>query len=97
MGKLADILRNGDGEDIRRQWDTTDAAEEFAPLPPGEYVARIIKGELTTSKTKGTPGYKLSFKVLEGDFVDRQFWHDIWLTPLALLIITNPNSSFISG
>ena len=52
--------------------------------PAGEYVARIIGGELVTSRSKGTPGYKLTFTVLDGDHVDRQFWHDIWLTPAAL-------------
>lgn len=37
-----------------------------------------------TGRTNGTPGYKLTFKVLEGDHAGRQFWHDIWLTPAAL-------------
>jgi hypothetical protein len=39
---------------------------------------------LFTSKTKGTAGYKLAFRVLEGDHQGRQFWHDVWLTPAAL-------------
>jgi hypothetical protein len=39
---------------------------------------------LFTSKTKGTAGYKLSFRVLEGEHQGRQFWHDTWLTPAAL-------------
>jgi hypothetical protein len=62
----------------------TKAAENFAPLPSGEYVARIVGGELFTSKSKGTAGYKLAFRVLEGDYQGRQFWHDGWLTPAAL-------------
>ena len=84
MGKLSDILNNGDGEQLRQAWNSTEAAEEFAPLPSGEYVARIIAGELITSRTNATPGYKLTFKVLEGEHAGRQFWHDIWLTPAAL-------------
>lgn len=81
---LSDILREGDRQNLSRAWGETQAAEDFAPLPPGEYVARIIGGELFTSKTKGTAGYKLCFRVLEGDHQGRQFWHDVWLTPAAL-------------
>lgn len=84
MGKLSDILANGSGDELRRKWNDTEAAEDFAPLPNGEYVARIIAAELFTGRTNGTPGYKLTFKVLEGDHAGRQFWHDIWLTPAAL-------------
>jgi hypothetical protein len=81
---LSDILHNGDQEALSRAWGETKAAEDFAPLPSGEYVARIVGGELFTSKTKGTAGYKLAFRVLEGDHQGRQFWHDVWLTPAAL-------------
>jgi len=84
MGKLSDILADGRGDELRRKWNDTEAAEDYAPLPNGEYVARIIAGELFIGKTNGTPGYKLAFKVLEGDHASRQFWHDIWLTPAAL-------------
>ena len=84
MQKLSDILANGSADSLRKQWGETEAAGEFDPLPAGEYVARIIGGELTTAKTKGTPGYKLTFRVLEGEHEGRQFWDDIWLTPAAL-------------
>lgn len=81
---LSDILRDGDRQSLSRAWGETQAAEDFAPLPTGEYVARIVGGELFTSKAKGTAGYKLAFRVLEGDHQGRQFWHDVWLTPAAL-------------
>jgi hypothetical protein len=81
---LSDILHGSDREKIAQAWGETKAAEDFAPLPRGEYVARIIGGELSTSKTKGTPSYKLTFRVLEGDFAGRRFWYDIFLTPAAL-------------
>jgi hypothetical protein len=81
---LSDILRNGERESLSRAWGETQAAEDFTPLPSGEYIARIVGGELFTSKTKGTAGYKLAFRVLEGDHQGRQFWHDVWLTPAAL-------------
>lgn len=81
---LSDILAAGDQGRLQDAWGHTEAAEDFAPLPAGEYIARIIAAELFTSKTKGTAGYKLSFRVLEGDYEGRQFWHDVWLTPAAL-------------
>lgn len=81
---LSDILAAGDQGRLREAWTHTKAAEDFAPLPAGEYVARITAGECFNAKTNGTPGYKLSFRVLEGDYEGRQFWHDVWLTPAAL-------------
>jgi hypothetical protein len=83
--RLTDILHNGDGGSIRDLWNTTEAAGEMGPLPPGEYTAHIVGGELETSRTNSTPGYKLTFRVIEPvEFEGRQFWHDCWLTPAAL-------------
>ncbi|MCH8829677.1 MAG: hypothetical protein IID45_08885 [Planctomycetes bacterium] len=84
MGKLSDILHDSGSDDFRDQWENTAAAGEFGPLPAGEYVARIVSGELFNAEKKDTPGYKLKFSVLEGEYVDRLFWHDLWLTPAAL-------------
>jgi hypothetical protein len=80
--KLSDILNAGD-DTLRDAWQRTEAATDFAPLPAGTYTARIIGGELSAAKT-GTPGYKLTFKVLEGEHTGRQFWSDVWLTAAAL-------------
>jgi hypothetical protein len=83
--KLSDILQqNGDRERLTGLWKTTDAAAEFAPLPKGEYVFRIVSGELFTSKSRGTPGYKLTLEVTEGEYEGRRAWCDFWLTPAAL-------------
>src|SRR5262249_25744301 len=82
--KLSDILRNGDRSTLQQAWAATEAADEFAPLPAGEYSARIVAGEVFTSKTKGTLGYKLTFEIAEGDYQGRRCWHDLWLTPAAL-------------
>jgi len=83
MGKLSDIL-GARSRDIQDAWDATAEAEDFAPLPPGEYACRIVAGELETSRSNNTPGYKLTFRVLEGDHANRLIWHDVWLTPAAL-------------
>ena len=81
---LTDILRGNDRESLTKAWNSTAAAGEMGPLPAGEYIAKIIAGELMTSKRNETPSYHLAFKVVEGDFVGRRFWHDLWLTPAAL-------------
>ena len=90
MGKLQDILSAGGyGGDLADQWNNTTAAGDFAPLPAGEYVARLDRGELTTVGSKATPSYKLTFNVITGpgestDNAGRLFWSDIWLTPAAI-------------
>jgi len=82
---LSDILAAGGGDNIRDLWDSTDAAGELGPLPAAEYVADIIGGELETSRTKSTPGYRLTFAVVEPvELAGRRFWHDCWLTAAAL-------------
>ena len=80
--RLSDIL-NGGADSLRSAWADTKPAEEFKPLPKGTYTARVVTGELFTAKS-GTAGYKLTFRVLDGDHVGRHFWHDLWLTPAAL-------------
>ncbi len=96
---LSDILSGGSSDDISKLWDSTEAAGEFRPLPPGKYICHLVEGELETSSRKSTPGYKLTFKIIEGEYSGRKLWHDIWLTPaamsmakrdLARLGITNP-------
>lgn len=82
--RLSDILANGNRAALSAAWASTEAADDFAPLPAGEYVAHVIAGELFTSRQNTTPGYKLAFKVSEGEHAGRQFWHDVWLTPAAL-------------
>jgi hypothetical protein len=85
--KLSDILRESDRDAsvLVRQWKNTKAAEDLAPLPPGEYLFRILSGELFASKSK-TPGYKLTLEVAEGEHAGRRCWNDIWLTAAALPI-----------
>ena len=80
--KLSDILSGG-ADSLRDQWATTEAATDFAPMPAGTYTARVIAGELTNARS-GTPGYKLTFRVIDGEHAGRQFWHDVWLTQAAL-------------
>lgn len=98
--KLTDILAAAGGNgNFRDRWANTTAAADFTPLPPGDYICHAITGELFTARTNHTPGYKVTFKVIEGEYAGRLFWHDLWLTApalpmskrdLALLGITEP-------
>src|SRR5262245_54654273 len=81
--KLSDILLNSEREHLNKAWQETQAAAEFAPLPKGEYTFRVLSGELFTSK-RGTPGFKLTLEVTEGEFEGRRVWCDYWLTAAAL-------------
>lgn len=83
MGKLTDIMNGGAGN-FNNLWNSTPAAAEIGPLPRGSYVCHATKGELEQSRTKGTPGFKLEFTVIEGEFTGRKLWLDLWLTPAAL-------------
>ncbi|MDB5294891.1 MAG: hypothetical protein JWO31_874, partial [Phycisphaerales bacterium] len=80
--RLSDVL-NGAADTLRTAWDGTAAAADLAALPAGTYVARVVGGELSAARS-GTPGYKLTFRVLDGPHAGRRFWHDVWLTPAAL-------------
>ena len=82
--RLSDILANGNGGGIDDLWDSTTAADDFGPLPAGEYIAHLTAGELIQSRTNQTPGYRMTFTVIEGDFANRRFWNECWLTPAAL-------------
>lgn len=82
--KLSDILHGTSREDLAKQWRETEAAKDLVPLPPGEYVFRILSGEAIESKEKKTPGYKLTLQVSEGEYDGRRCWHDVWLSKDAL-------------
>jgi len=85
MTSLSDILAAGGGDNIRDLWDSTAAAGEMGPLPAGEYLADLTDGKLEASKTNQTPGFAMTFSVVEPvEFTGRKFWHTAWLTPAAL-------------
>ena len=83
MGKLSDIL-NGSSGGFNDTWNSTQAAGDFGPVPRGEYECHVTKGELETSRLNRTPGYKVEFTILDGEFRGRKLWLDCWLTPAAL-------------
>lgn len=83
--RLTDIINGTGGGTIHDAWESTTAAGDFDPLPPGDYVARITDGQLKQSKTNATPGYSLTFEIIEPpEHKGRKFWLDCWLTPAAM-------------
>jgi hypothetical protein len=81
--KLSDILLNSERERIAEIWADTKPADDLKPIPPGKYSCRIVDGALF-SATSGTPGYKLTLEVTEGEHVGRRLWWDCWLSAAAI-------------
>lgn len=77
-GKLVKSLSEG-----LAAFDRTEAAPEFAPLPPGIYIARVVRGEFTTTKS-GADAYRMAFEIVEGDHVGRTVFRTWTFTPKAL-------------
>lgn len=81
--RLSDILINSEKDRLERSWSVVKAADDLKPIPSGEYRCRLANGELFTAKS-GTPGFKLTLEVLDGDHAGRRVWHDVWLSEAAL-------------
>jgi hypothetical protein len=86
MGKnrLNDILGGDDHDRLRDAWNSTQAASDFDPVPPGTYKLRLLKLEPFTSRQKGTPGVRWHLEVTGGQFAGRRVFHEPWLTAAAL-------------
>ncbi len=81
--RLRDIVR-GNAADFNRTWNETEASSGFDPLPPGTYRCLVSDGCLFTSKTNATPGFKITFQVIDPPHAGRKVWHDVWLSSKAL-------------
>ncbi len=81
--KLSDILPQADRDNLARLWAISKPADDLGPLPAGEYHCRILDGSAFSAKS-GTPGYKITFEIADGDHAGRRTWHDVWLTPAAM-------------
>jgi hypothetical protein len=81
--RLSDILTNSEREQLERTWRTTKAAHDLKPIPSGEYRCVVVNGELFNSKS-GTPGFKITLEVLDGEYADRRLFLDVWLSEAAM-------------
>jgi len=79
-----DILGDDDRDRLRRAWESTKAADDFDPVPPGTYTLRLCKLEPFTSRQKGTPGLRWHLEVTEGTYAGRRVYHECWMTQAAL-------------
>jgi len=59
-----------------------EAANDYDVIPAGEYTANTLKVERFKSKNN-TAGYKITYKIVEGEHKDRRLWSDHWRTPTA--------------
>lgn len=60
-------------------WDEVEAAPSYRELVAGEYVCRFehAKSRLWIAETKQI-GFKVCFTVVEGEFIDRRLYLDLW-------------------
>jgi len=79
---LRDILR-GNLDAVAKAFENAEAAPDLKPIPGGTYVAEIYSGVPFQAGT-GSPGYKITFRILEGDYQNRHVWLDLWFTDKAL-------------
>jgi hypothetical protein len=64
-------------------FDSTEAAPEFVPLPPGIYFARVLRGEYCSTKA-GADAYRLRFEVTEGEHAGKTIIRTWTFGPKAL-------------
>jgi hypothetical protein len=86
MGKYEDSISDrppAENFNLDELWQSTEAAAELKPLPPGTYDCRPDRGERFRSRS-GTDGYKLTLRVHSGEHAGRLLWADYWLTAAAL-------------
>lgn len=78
-------LSDGFSGDFGNLWDSTEAAGDLpsGPIPAGAYECRVLSGE-TFEARSGTPGYKITFEVCDGEHAGRRLWLDLWLSRNAL-------------
>ncbi len=70
-------------DEVRKLWDETEAAPDYAPVPAGNYDVRLVKMHSGVSG-HGTPCVNMEFRILEGDYAGRSLRHTIYLSPKAL-------------
>src|SRR5947208_2036222 len=81
--RLTDILGGDKASSLQKAWAEAETAADLQPLPPGEYTAVVLSGELFNARS-GTLGYKLVLEVVEGEHAGRKLWDDLWLTAAAM-------------
>lgn len=81
--RLAAMYGGDELADLAKQFNDAEIASDSAAIPPGRYRCLAVSGELTKSRS-GTPGYRVTFVVEEGEHRGVRLRLDCWLTPAAL-------------
>lgn len=58
--------------------------KDLEPIPQGSYLAEIVHAAEGLSKSSGEPKIDLRWKILEGDYADRQVFDTLAFHPKAL-------------
>jgi hypothetical protein len=58
-------------------YNPDDTGGDFETLPPGEYVAQAVEGRIAPPKTGNGYALTLVWKILEGEYENRQIWQNI--------------------
>jgi hypothetical protein len=80
-GTLSGVVAPSGG--LHQAWAAAPVAGDFQPLPAGTYICRAESGERFCAKS-GTPGYKITFSISDGEHAGRRVWLDSWLSTAAL-------------
>jgi hypothetical protein len=64
-------------------FDGAEPAPEFAPLPPGVYTARVLRGEFCSTKA-GADAYRLRFEITAGEHAGKTVIRTWTFGPKAL-------------
>lgn len=55
----------------------TVEADEFSPLPAGEYFAQIVESEMKPTKSGSGEMLKLTWQIIDGPHENRKFWEQL--------------------
>jgi hypothetical protein len=83
LDRLAAMYGGDELADLTKQFNEATVASDAAAIPPGRYHCRAVSGELHKSRS-GTPGYRVTFVVDDGEHRGVRLRLDCWLTPAAL-------------
>lgn len=83
LDRLAAMYGGDEITDLAQQFDAAEAASDSAAIPAGKYRCLAVSGELHKSRG-GTPGYRVTFCIDEGEHRGVRLRLDCWLTPAAM-------------
>ena len=64
---------------INLDFNLEDVKNSFEPLPTDKYICKLVKQELTTSKS-GKPMIKIEWNIIEGEYAGRKIFDNIVLS-----------------